>query len=232
MPILLSKIGAFNKPENESGTFSLSREHWLSHFGDGDQPPDTYLVGDRVYSAGLYCFFWKGCQKELEELNGVHYIKGKETSATDPRLENTNILVRPEDDGERQYAYHPIEWKFREIEIGNEVYIPLYIGKSSKIYDRIVSHLRWPGLAGSPPLVNEFDLDTALKPNGNTVAQFLQGFEYLLRSFSPENRRIKLTEKVALSICPSGFAQVSDRFYNEDLLIGTFRPPFNVDSER
>jgi hypothetical protein len=232
MPVLFQDLGTFKKLPDESGTFSLDRDKWLHAFGDGELPEGETLVKKRVYSAGLYCFLWKGSVDELNALSTTHYVKGKVTSSDDPRLADTQIEVRPEDENETQYAYHPIDWKFNQVVIDKENYVPLYIGKSSKIYNRIASHLQWPSSLDSPPLANEFGLPAALKPDGNTVAQFRQGFEYLFRSLSPVDRRDKLRKNIALAICPSDFANVYNRFYDEDLLIGTFRPPFNVDSER
>ena len=233
MPVLLKKLGDFKKLPVESGTFSLNRDKWFLAFGDGELPKNKKLVKDRVYSAGLYCFLWKGSADELYKLSTTHYVKGKVTALTDPRLKDTEILVRPDGEGETSYAYHPINWVFKEFEVDKDIYVPLYVGKSSKIFDRIAGHLRWPKISEVPPIKNEFDLLTALRPEGNTVAQFRQGFEFLMRNECCHlKRREKLLNNVCIALCPSDFTNVYDRFFDEDLLIGHLRPPFNVDSER
>lgn len=100
--------------------------------------------------------------------------------------------------------------------------ICLYIGKSTNIKKRISLHL----LLGTKRL---YDGDETMLKKKTTACQLRSGFEYLyLRNnvdlFEEIQDRIELSYTVEPDFIK--------RFFYEDMLIGSWRPWFNVDSER
>lgn len=249
----LKRLGLFK--DGNDATFSLQRECWNSNFTDGQIPEGQKPIkNNRIYSAGCYCFWWIGTTKSLENYNAQHYIKGKQTSLEDVRISNTHSKVVKIDfkkDGSRRktpihHVYHPIKWKFKEMTIQGLPYVPLYIGKSSHIFNRIASHLRWakdvdmwdelPVLYYSSDGKSHYEQERLVrvkKPRGNTVAQFRAGFKFLRQQGKHENLSdIVIDKNIGLSIYKNDFDAVEERFFMEGMLIDRLRPPFNIDSER
>jgi hypothetical protein len=246
-PIMLKDVGAWKEPDSamESETFKLDREKWRNTFADGLQLKNTSGVKNQVYVSGVYCFWWKGKAKELIALQGkekTHYVQGQECSPTDHRFQNSRIICKKI--GKRKstrkgkeivkdihHAFHPVVWNFKEVTIGKETYIPLYVGKATQIYYRVKQHLSWPGRK-KEVIKEKYGFPMALKPEKNTVAQFRAGYEYLTQSMSDTERRKLFKKKIGISMISLDFEDFQERFYLEDCLIGHLRPPFNVDSER
>lgn len=109
---------------------------------------------------------------------------------------------------------------------------PLYIGKTTNLFQRIRQHLlatktNWRDNSNGRHF-NEKRINKL-----NTSCQFRAGFEHL---FGGQKSLEHCFENIALSFVEieNGKANegVKDRFYLEDLAIGVFRPWFNIDSER
>lgn len=196
-------------------------------------------------AAGIYTFWWLGTAAELSKYDTLHEIKGKKESAKE-REANKNTSSYETDVND--HIVHKAEWCFNEMTLkcgtGKEISAcPLYVGKSTLLKNRIRLHLQWPGPAAASQQVyaepgrSAINEDYANKKvfKHTTASQFRDGFEYLFRS-EPMNDRLNLLyEKIGITVAASHDIKMddfSDRFYSEDLLIGLFRAPFNLDSER
>ena len=238
--VAMNELGHWYRNDpNVSETFSLNRADWTHAYNDGH--PLEAQVDDRIYTSGVYCFWYRGSAEDLAEYNAIHYIQGQQGYLEDPRLEGTDIQCLWTGTRENQkrevidvyHLFHPVTWQFHQREVGGELLVPLYVGKASNIFKRVKQHLAWPGrnhpVAQVHPIVH---LPMALKPPGNTVAQMRAGFEFLFQNEDDQNKRLRLQNNIALSIFPFDFIDFQNRFYFENYLIGMLRPPFNVDSER
>lgn len=248
-PILISDLIEGN--ECPQGTFSLNATRWQEKF------PGTKEEPNEMDSSGCYCFFFKGGKDELEKYNREHWIKGKQTSLDDRRLLGARAKVvfvemRPaawnakdQSDKPVYHVYHPIKWKFKEVSIGGQKYVPLYVGKSSHLFKRINLHFSWPHdvkmeekvevveiMNGEEVKRTTETLPRVLKHEKNTVAQFRAGFKFLSRSEFEGKEPLSLSNDTALAIVTFPFDAVSERYFSEEGEIGLLRPPFNVDSER
>ena len=141
------------------------------------------------------------------------------------------VETRPSANGRGEHIFYRTKWKFPRYEIFDGTYIPLYAGKANNIFDRVRQHLSWhqKGIDHYRSTGTEFDRVPITK--FTTFQQFSAAFHYLFRNYAEMAQRAKL-DHVCLSVQPTKFAAFEERFYREDLLIGYFRPPFNMDSER
>lgn len=248
-PTLLDKMGSFSSENvRSSATFSLDRDSWCEHLADGCQPEGTRLAKERDYDAGLYTFWWKGPESEMPKSNIHHFIKGKWVTELDlSRIEGTGTRIvdtgKTTKKGARIYhLYHPVTWVFKKLSINGSTYIPLYIGKATHIFNRLTGHLRWPGSNKCPYRnaeevikdINGDSLSIVRAPKNDTQTQFRRCFEYMFKDepYDDIQRREILKKHIAISIWTNPFAEFEDRFYGEDYLIGSLKPPFNLDSER
>ncbi len=110
----------------------------------------------------------------------------------------------------------------------------LYIGKTTKLANRISMHLS----LGTKEWYNDLP-DNRVFTDGhvlkrNSQCQFRAGFEHLLKYFDEDINRIDLIKNhVGITFIPfDGDNHVSTRFYLEDYAIGYYQPWFNLDSER
>ena len=103
----------------------------------------------------------------------------------------------------------------------------LYVGKSTNLKNRFSLHIK----NGSPGKLHKTNLDGFKIRSITTSCQLRYGIEHLFpNSVSPLNI---IHNKVGFSYRTDFQGQpVVERFFEEDRLIGTWRPWFNVDSER
>jgi hypothetical protein len=103
----------------------------------------------------------------------------------------------------------------------------LYVGKTTSIKKRFSLHLK----RGSPGRLHTIPKSNEKRRPVTTSCQLRYGVEHIF-SASPNPMEI-IEEDVGFSFQTEGIAaNVTDRFYAEDLLIGKWKPWFNIDSER
>lgn len=114
------------------------------------------------------------------------------------------------------------DWWPQELE-----YPCLYVGKTTNLRKRYAQHL----------LLNRSERQHRIKPDNRkakpvtTSCQVRYGIEHVFRNEPPVN---VIMENLSFSFI-DWFApdnDIAERFYTEDRLIGSWRPWFNVDSER
>ncbi len=221
-PVPLGRLGK-NSGE-DCNTVSISKKLWSEAFGHTDGWEST---------AGLYVFWWRvNDEIALPVADADHWVKGKQRGADDPQETSDSIEYRKIGDDKKEHIYYKAEWKFHEYDLFDGKYVPLYVGKANNIHSRVRQHLSWPQrcadhYSGSEPT---FDPREPIA-KFTTFQQFSDGFHYLFRNHHDVAQRAKL-EHVCLSLHKTDFDDFRTRFYLEDLLIGWFQPPFNMDSER
>jgi hypothetical protein len=151
---------------------------------------------------GIYAFWWLGDKDVLLQANRQMTLKGP---------------------GEKPVTVEYGDWWPKELK-----YPCLYVGKTTKIKNRFSMHIR-NGTNGrmhkSPNKRND-----KIKPK-TTSCQLRFGIEHV---FKHEADPLKLIhENVGFSYEKmNGDNAIVERFFKEDLLIGKWRPWFNIDSER
>ena len=106
----------------------------------------------------------------------------------------------------------------------NLCYPCLYVGRSTNIRQRFSQHIHW-GSEGRLPYIP----GTNNKPKRKyTSCQLRYGIEHIFKNH--KNPMNIIDNKVGFSFCT--ISRVECRFYKESLLIGKWKPWFNVDSER
>ncbi len=170
---------------------------------------------------GLYVFWWEGDEKSLP--------KQKKLTLRGPKKDDGNSTIS-------------LQWELSDFpsECHEAKRYPLYIGKTTKIVNRLSLHLslrtdRWEDR------LKEGEVKEARTPDmlrkHTTSCQFRSGMEHL---FGCKNRQdfIDHCGRVSVSFypfpekSPENRSDVKERFYLEDLAVGYYRPWFNVDSER
>ena len=160
----------------------------------------------------VYGFWWTGDLSDLK--NG----------SRDVNLAGKNSKNRTED--------HDLKWETDWFQKGLDIF-PLYIGKTTVLKQRVKQHFHT-----SIPKNDWYNLNRPKckgVPNKRiikhtTSCQFRAGFEHLFRNRT--DRYDKVRENVVLTFLTFDKKEVANRFYLEDLLIGHYRPWFNLDSER
>jgi hypothetical protein len=106
------------------------------------------------------------------------------------------------------------------------VYPCLYVGKSTNLKKRFSQHI----MRGSAARLHQIEGKQKVKAV-NTSCQLRYGIEHIFNDHSTPLDIIN--SKVGFSFT-TNFPDnaIAERFYTEDRLIGTWRPWFNVDSER
>lgn len=208
-------LGNFCGSPNSAGTLPTD----MSAF-QGIVNPDSLNISE----AGIYCFWWIGSLEILNSGMRTVKIKGKKVGADEKRLHPELQLI--EDD----HILHTVTWQF-DIQ-RNVGHVPLYVGNASNIFKRIHQHVQWPDTAS-----------TSYKRDGtvsriehagtvNSQAQFRKPFEYLFQKKTEDERIQYLREYVGISFINTKLHDINNHFFWEDKLIGTLRPPFNLDSVR
>ena len=104
----------------------------------------------------------------------------------------------------------------------------LYVGKSRNIKKRFALHLK----RGSAQRLHNISKENNKEKPVTTSCQLRYGIEHI---FKNDNSPLKLINKYVGFSYTTDFGsenQTAERFFKEDKLIGTWRPWFNIDSER
>lgn len=102
----------------------------------------------------------------------------------------------------------------------------LYVGKSTNLRKRFGQHL----MRGSRGRVHTIPANGRKQKAATTACQLRYGIEHI---FPKESKPLDLIARdVGFSFKVYAAEDIAERFFQEDLLIGTLRPWFNVDSER
>jgi hypothetical protein len=237
-----------NYTTNSSRTISISEKSWKKAFKK--LTGQSHPIPSALDAAGIYCFWLLTGQNKYGENAGArtHWLQGKQYNETldKHRLDPTCQLIGKgtKADGEptaKDHIFHKVTWHFDN----THEPIPLYIGKTSNLFNRLKLHLSWPASfeqsatveLTDPTIKNSKAVHRTVRKN-NTSTQFRSCFEYLHRPAKYRGLGVNAEDenahyyRIGLSILPSSFANVAKRFYHEDLLVGALKPPFNVDSER
>jgi|GEM_PF-3119807 hypothetical protein len=226
-------LGKFYTAQN-GRTITISEDDWLEAFPD---------LEDGAESAGLYCFWLLNSGNQFTEEHRTHWIQGKKyVEANDlqrihPNLQAVGIGLKADGNPTvSEHLFHKTIWSFPQVD-GR---VPLYIGKTSNLLNRIKLHLSWPETFENcaqvelrhPPNVNMLGKEAVRK--NNTSTQFRSCYEFLFRdneAWGDTDDEARFNQ-IGLTIIPTAFEAVQERFYWEDYLVGRYEPPFNVDSER
>jgi hypothetical protein len=242
MPIAINSIINDNaRGTKKPQTLGIDKSRWRGAFPDDD--------GSK-FSSGLYVFWWKGTAGSLPK-NTSHWVKGKQKGDNDPaekELGGTATYFKNKPDDEtaekktKEYLHYRGTWTFHPVVVDDEVFVPLYVGKSTNVSKRIGQHLSWSAGFASNYVIpakqkKKSELQKTKKgdlyviPRYNTASQLSDHFHFLFRD-KPDLGQALKKEKIHLSVCFTDFADYESRFFYEDRLIGELRPPFNLDSER
>lgn len=202
--------------------------------------------------SGLYCFWWK--EEELSELDTNVIIKGPVVSKKDVVAEEEYIKTKT-GKGETFHKLYKTNLKYEsERRLIKTDWLPLYVGKSTNISNRLKGHIMSGTDSKSYFSFKEKDSDEKKEKLGfykqpkqssiikkrNFSCQFRAGVEYLFRN--AEIDTLHLIKKSGSILITHVEIEEKDtdtlnqnfgkRFYLEDLAIGLLCPPFNLDSER
>jgi hypothetical protein len=103
----------------------------------------------------------------------------------------------------------------------------LYVGKSTNIKKRFSMHIK----SGSKVRLHEANSDHSKVKPKTTSCQLRHGIEHV---FPEEQNPLNIIRKSVGFSYRNDFSEnaVAERFFEEDRLIGRWRPWFNIDSER
>ena len=152
--------------------------------------------------AGVYAFWWMGKKEVLLNSNLNIVLKG-------PKGKYVSIKYK--------------DWWPSEL-----TYPCLYVGKSTNIKKRFSLHLK----RGSAKRLHNISDENIKEKPVTTSCQLRHGIEHI---FKNEKEPLELINKSVGFSYKTDFGtenQTVDRFFEEDRLIGTWRPWFNIDSER
>jgi len=128
------------------------------------------------------------------------------------------ILAGP---GGREVDVHFSDWWPKTL-----AYPCLYVGKSTNLRKRFGQHL----MRGSKGRVHTIPESGRKQKAATTACQLRYGIEHI---FPKEQDPLRvISKKVGFSFAVYRPEKIAERFFKEDLLIGTWQPWFNVDSER
>jgi hypothetical protein len=152
---------------------------------------------------GVYAFWWIGPRADLMAANRTIVLKG-------PRKRPVSVEYR--------------DWWPEELKL---VYPCLYVGKTTNVRKRFSQHIKrdCPGRLHQPHPGN-----IKVKPK-TTSCQLRFGIEHVFPK--DENPLSIILNCVGFSY-RSDFPDnaIAERFFEEDRLVGIWRPWFNIDSER
>jgi hypothetical protein len=154
---------------------------------------------------GVYAFWWMGKRMDLLSANREIILAG-------PGGNDIKIVYE--------------DWWPAEL-----TYPCLYIGKSTNIKNRFSKHLR----RGSKLRLHHIAEDNRKVKPVATTCQLRHGIEHVFKNHpDPLDLIIKNVGFSIILDLPKDYSenQVVLRFFMEDLLIGRWRPWFNIDSER
>lgn len=121
----------------------------------------------------------------------------------------------------------PVEVEYRDWWPQELPYPCLYVGKSTNIRKRFSLHIK---RGSSDRLHASHPENHKVEPN-TTSCQLRWGIEHI---FPEEVEPLKLIETLVGFSYRTDFSDnaIAERFFEEDRLVGTWRPWFNIDSER
>lgn len=121
----------------------------------------------------------------------------------------------------------PVDVEFRDWWPEKLVYPCLYVGKSTNIKKRFSLNIK----RGSPHRLHVIPTTHEKQKPVTTTCQLRYGIEHIFRD--AQNPLKIIENKVGFSYSIEfGQNQIAERFFEEDKLIGLWKPWFNVDSER
>jgi len=161
----------------------------------------------------------KGNKINLPEIPGVYafWWMGEKTML----MERTRKIILKGPKGEPVTVIYEDWWP-------DDLDFPcLYIGKSTNIKKRFGLHIK----RGSPRQLHKPRSNNHKVEPVTTTCQLRHGIEHV---FGNEQEPLKLINNFVGFSCWTGFSRnpVAERFFEEDRLIGNWRPWFNIDSER
>ncbi|WP_421879790.1 hypothetical protein [Marinoscillum sp.] len=159
------------------------------------------------YEKGVYAFWLDNRDKKAKNLHRSLQIKGRQ-------LNKETIKKNKKDE---KFEMHQVLWDWNL----DDDFILLYVGKSSRVSNRIAEHLK---LGTKKWKVNPLEI---IKPKNITSCQLRSGIQHLCQV---EDARPFIINNVHLSIVEELSFEM--RFYIEDSAIGQGMPWFNLDSER
>jgi hypothetical protein len=128
------------------------------------------------------------------------------------------VLAGP---GGNEVDVHFLDWWPKDL-----TYPCLYVGKSTNLRKRFGQHL----MRGSSDRVHNIPNTGRKQKAATTSCQLRYGIEHI---FPKERKPLALlSSSVGFSYAVYAPEDIAERFFQEDLLIGKWRPWFNVDSER
>lgn len=121
----------------------------------------------------------------------------------------------------------PVDVEYRDWWPQELQYPCLYVGKSTNIKKRFSLHIK----RGSPQRLHTFNADNSKTKPVTTSCQLRFGIEHVFPRVKNSLELIMDNVGFSYSTNFSGNA-IAESFFEEDRLIGTWRPWFNIDSER
>jgi len=156
---------------------------------------------------------------ELPEVAGVYafWWIGERS-----HLLGANRHIKLKGPGQRLVDVEYKDWWPEEL-----VYPCLYVGKTTNLKNRFSLHIK----GGSRQRLHDIPLNNQKQKPNTTSCQLRYGIEHV---FKTEANPLKLImEKVGFSYTTAfPYNAIAERFFEEDRLIGYWRPWFNIDSER
>ncbi|MFM2663496.1 hypothetical protein AAFX24_00970 [Vibrio mediterranei] len=152
--------------------------------------------------AGIYVFWWLGDKDHLMNSNRTQVLKG-------PGEKPVAITF---EDWWPDYLEHPC----------------LYVGKSTNIKKRFSLHLK----RGSKGRLHAIPSSNEKQRAVTTSCQLRYGIEHIFPEHEEPLDLISSNVGFSYMTKFSGENPTIERFFTEDLLIGQYRPWFNIDSER
>jgi hypothetical protein len=121
----------------------------------------------------------------------------------------------------------PVNVEYRDWWPRELAYPCLYVGKSTNIKNRFSLHIK----RGSPGRLHEAQPGNKKAKPCTTSCQLRFGIEHV---FPVESDPLSVIFRNVGFSCRTDFPEnaIAERFYEEDRLVGVWRPWFNVDSER
>jgi len=122
---------------------------------------------------------------------------------------------------------HPVMVEYKDWWPSDLAFPCLYVGKSTNIRKRFALHLK----RGSPGRLHEAHPENHKAEPNTTSCQLRWGIEHV---FPNENNPLALITKSVGFSYRTDFNDnaIAERFFEEDRLVGVWRPWFNIDSER
>lgn len=152
--------------------------------------------------AGIYVFWWLGDKAHLMNSNRIQILKGP--------------------------AEKPVAITFEDWWPDYLEYPCLYVGKTTNLKKRFSLHLK----RGSKGRLHTIPSSNEKQKAITTSCQLRYGIEHIFPEHKEPLELISSNVGFSYMTKFSGENPTIERFFTEDLLIGQYRPWFNIDSER